>query len=537
MIRSNGPIKADAHGDLNGDGVPCLMASFYGTGDQEYAESDMKPNIILMVWDATRAKNLPFYGYHRNTTPFLKSIERDLSVYRNAISSSYWTLPSITSIFTGMHSSSHGLLVDGDTINPSLFLLSEILGHEGYSCGAFNRNPYVSSFSGLDKGFHEYVSDARCLWDYLKQVERRWKKRFSTDPSQVFSVQDTQVSPDGDTTVKRRMIERLKHVPDAFTDSGSRRMARLFSKWVREKTKENKPIFAFFQTIETHSPYRTPLRFSLKYLTPAEIYQKICINQDHLSFLLGKTRMTESDFSILRNAYDNAILYSDSLTGLLIQTLKDEKIYENTLFILLADHGESIGEHDLMFHIWSLYDNLIKVPLVIKYPKDLGMTGQVEAIVQNTDILPTILTLLGKPNHPAAAQLQGNSLVDGSIVNRDPDIAISELIKPFGPDKMAYRSQLSKYDRRLLSVRNAHQKFIYSSRGDHEFYDLAKDPEEMSNLYDESTVFTNLDTRAKIFYQRMEDFYQQNRAHIEMEKMPQIEDESIKEQLRQLGYL
>lgn len=499
----------------------------------------MKPNIVILVWDATRAKNLPFYGYHRNTTPFLKSMEQDLAIYRNAVSSSYWTLPSMTSLFTGMRPSKHGLLVDGDKVNPDIKLLPQILADQGYNCGAFNRNPYVSSFTGLDKGFHEYVSDAKCLWDYLKQIERKLKRRFSTDPSLVLAEQadGEGPGPENSRREQRRLMDSLKHAPDAFSDSGSGRMATLFSRWVREKKKEKKPFFAFFQTIETHSPYRSPLHYSLKYLTPGEIYRKIFINQDHLSFLLGRTKMTETDFSILKNAYDNSIRYSDCIARRMIKTLKDENLYDNTLFIILADHGESIGEHNLMFHVWSLYDNLVKVPLMIKFPKKMGICGQVDKVVQNTDILPTILSILGIPDHEAVNQVQGNCLINGSINNREEGIAVSELIKPFGPDKIAYRDQLSQYDRRLLSVRSESHKFIYSSRGDHEYYDLIRDPEEVDNLHSRAGSYNNLDALAEKYYQEMDAFYQKNRLHIEGGTGTEIEDESIKEQLEQLGYL
>jgi len=165
------------------------------------------PNIVIIVWDAVRAENLPFYGYHRNTTPGLQSMDRDFAVYQNAISSSYWTLPSMTSLFTGMYPSGHGLLVDGDRIAPEIQLLTDILGRQGYQCGAFNRNPYVSDFTGLDRGFDHYVSDAGCLWDYLKRIERKLKKRFSTDPS---------FAPELETTDQKKRQCESKETLDAF---------------------------------------------------------------------------------------------------------------------------------------------------------------------------------------------------------------------------------------------------------------------------------------------------------------------------------
>lgn len=488
------------------------------------------PNIVIIVWDAVRAENLPFYGYHRNTTPGLQSMAGDFAVYQNAISSSYWTLPSMTSLFTGMYPSGHGLLVDGDRIAPEIRLLTDILGQQGFQCGAFNRNPYVSDFTGLDRGFDHYVSDAGCLWDYLKKIERKLKKRFSTDPS---------FAPEQETTDQqkrqRSRLSFLKHLPDIFTDSGSGHLVAEIDKWLPDQG--GQPFFMFFQAIETHSPYRAPLSSGLKFLSPADLVRKVLINQDLLSFALGQTKLRERDFRILRGAYDSAIHYCDSITCKIINLLKARNLYDNTLVVILADHGESIGEHNLMFHIWSLYDNLVRVPLLIKYPRDIGKSGSIDDVVQNIDLLPTILELLDRKDEKAYEQLQGNSLLDASFQRREPGIAVSELIKPFGPDKIAYRSQLSQYDRRLLSVRSKNRKFIHSSRGDHEFYELKKDPAEQENIFAQTDDFGGLDNTAAAYYSQMDSFYQANREKIESGCLTDMEDDNIKEQLEHLGYM
>jgi len=487
----------------------------------------MKPNIVVVMWDGVRAKNLPFYGYARNTTPYLLGLEKDLAIYRNAISSSYWTLPSITSLFTGMYPSAHGLMVDGDKLNSEFISLPELFQREGYYCAAFNRNPYVSSFTGLDRGFHHFVEDAKCLWDYLKKIEKKLNRKFSTDPS---------FNPEGNTQKKATsLMHVLKHLPDVFTDSGSSGLLKQFSRWLKQT--ERQPFFAFFQAIETHSPYRTPLTFGLRFLSGLELARKFFINQDHLAFALGESHISAEQFRILRGAYDNAIRYCDYITQQICGVLKANNLFDNTLLIIMSDHGESIGEHNLMFHIWSLYDNLIKVPLIVKYPKGISITGQVEKIVQNVDIFPTICSLLNTKVQFRVNQIQGNSMLGDTYMNRDPDIAISELIKPFGPDKIAYRKQLSKYDRRLLSLRTTNKKFIYSSRGDHEFYNLKQDPDETNNLYGRLTEYGGLDEKATHYFQKMDSYYQSNRARIEGEKAFEIEDEDIKEKLEQLGYL
>ena len=91
-----------------------------------------RPNILLIILDAVRAKNLSIYGYEKNTTPNLKKLLPDCVLYRNAISSSYWTMPSIASLFTGTYPSTHNLIHDGDVLRPNFITLPEFLKENGY---------------------------------------------------------------------------------------------------------------------------------------------------------------------------------------------------------------------------------------------------------------------------------------------------------------------------------------------------------------------------------------------------------------------
>lgn len=490
----------------------------------------MKPNIVIIVWDAVRAKNLSLYGYDRNTTPNLLNMSKELAIYRNAISSSYWTLPSITSLFTGMYPSSHRLVVEGEKLSPQFMTLAELLRQQGYTCASFNRNPYISNFTGLDRGFH-YMPDSRFMSNYWAIIENKLNRIFSQDHStRSVAGADLKSSRPGET-----MVRMLKHLPDIFTDCGSRMLVRTFRKWLNRL--ERRPFFAFFQALEAHSPYRAPMGFGLKFLTVRDLYRKILINQDNLAYALGKSRLDKNHFQILQNAYDNSIRYCDFITHRICQILKTKGLYENTLIVVMSDHGESIGEHNLMFHIWSLYDHLIKVPLIVKYPRGVSVQGVVEQIVQNIDIFPTILSLINGDSQFPWNQMQGNSLLDDTFVNRETDIAISELIKPFGPDKIGYRRHFYNYDRRLVSLRTTDKKLIYSSRGDHEFYDLKQDPEETDNLYGRLPEYAGLDELAISYYKKMDEFYQSHKDRIESDESLKIEDDNIREKLKQLGYL
>lgn len=492
----------------------------------------MKPNIIIIALDAVRAQNLPLYGYHRNTTPLLCSLVKDFVVYKNAISSSYWTMPSVASLFTGMYTTGHGLVVDGDQLDQTLPSLPVILKNKGYRSAAFVRNVYVSAYSGLNRYFDDFFSSYEL--DHLKSLFAKLA-RNSLGNIQPPGITNVGESFQEKNESKYRSWNILARLVDLIFDSGSRRFVRDFNSWLRAD--HGRPFFAYFHFLETHSPYRAPLKYAFNFLTFQENIKKLFLNQNHLTFLTNRNVMSTDDIDIMIGAYDNAIRYLDTLIGEIIGLLKTNKHYEDTMIIILSDHGDNIGDHGLMFHYWCLYDTLIKIPLLIKYPSVIEMKGKIDRIAQNVDILPTILGILDINDQSNCRNIEGNDLLQDDQYRRPPEIAISELVKPFGPDRAKLRKRFPQYDRRLLSVRTKDKKFIYSSRKDHECYDLRSDPHELTNLYPKTNGFEHLKRYAQIYYHRMDEFYQKNIAKIEGQPEIAGMDSRILEKLKSLGYM
>lgn len=492
----------------------------------------LKPNIVIISLDAVRAQNLPFYGYHRNTTPFLTSVEQDLFIYENAISSSYWTMPSIASLFTGMYTSGHRLVVDGDKIDSSLCLLPELLQKHGYRSAGFVRNVYVSEYSGLHRGFNNFYSEF--LLDKLKAAASLVSKN-GVSRLQPPGITRLSNQTSNNSAIKKYFSQIAARSVDILMDSGSRTFVRNFSSWLDDYKTE--PFFAFFHFLETHSPYRAPLKFAFKFLSLRDQLKKFNINHNHLDYLLGRSSMTAEDFQLLQSAYDNAIHYADYLIKKIFRLLQEQGVYDNTLIIILSDHGDNIGDHGLMFHYFCLYDTLIKIPLIVKYPRHIGLTGRKAEVAQNVDIFPTILSILDVQDKKPWEQIQGNDLLGKAPLKREKNLAISELVKAFGPEREHFKEQLIRYNRRLLSVRTTDRKFIFSSEGDHECFDLASDPAEINNLYPDNARFLDLMEKASMFYDKMNDFYISNKNKIDGGINPELLDRSVIEQLKSLGYM
>ena len=491
----------------------------------------MTPNIVIIALDAARAQNFPFYGYQRNTTPFLWGNKEKFAVYENAISSSYWTMPSVASLFTGMYTSGHGLVADGDKLDEKIPTLPGILKTKGYRNVAFVRNVYVSEYSGLSKNFDEFFSITGL--DHAKNIMEKLAKNWLGN-LQPCGIKNVNYKLNGNTN--RKIINNIiARLTDLSVDSGGNRFISDFKKWLRKY--HEKPFFAYFHFMETHLPFRAPHRYSLNYLTLRENIRKLTINHNHMDFLLGRRRMYEKDFDILRGAYDNAIRYIDHLVMHICNMLVEYKVIDNTMIIITSDHGENIGDHGLMFHYWCLFDTLIKVPLLIKYPKPISLKGRIESIAQNVDILPTILKILDEKEERHYEFLQGNDLLYKTFYRRPKNIAISELLKPFGMDRYIYRDRFKKFDKRLLSVRTKDKKFIYSSKNNHECYDLKKDANELKNLYPEIKGFEDLFRYSEYFYQKMDKFYQKNKFRIEGNTASKYTESRIMESLKTLGYM
>jgi arylsulfatase A-like enzyme len=198
------------------------------------------------------------------------------------------------------------------------------------------------------------------------------------------------------------------------------------------------------------------------------------------------------------------------------------------MVIITADHGENFGEHQLMGHGHGLYDTLLHVPLIVHYPKGITQPGRIPYQVQTLDLLPTILALLGDTPSEVYRSLQGHDLLSA----QRHSFTIAEQSKPdLNPFYRTFPGvDVSRYDRALQTIRTDSYKYIWSSTGQHELYDLSADPAEEHNLMTQCPdIAADLDRRLSEWRHSFE-------PAIPTSEAPEF-DEKIKAQLRALGYL
>lgn len=438
-------------------------------------------NIVMAVLDSVRAGNCSLYGYGRCTTPGLEGLAPELAVYKNAFSTTISTVPAHASLFTGTHVSTHGLFVEGHRLTPGLITLAEFLVGLGYYTFGICYQDDVSPVTGLHRGFCEFHMD-----DEPSEIKRLIRSILWRQKASPPGNGDGAAKTSGSRVLYRiresRIFKELYWAGTYNSDQGAASSRKKIARFLSQADPAT-PFFLYVHYDEAHLPYRPPSPFRSRFLADAGKGRRPeFVNQDRTRFFLNPEVMNENDFHVLRSLYDGSILYLDSMVCGLYRMMEAMDLLENTMFIVLSDHGDHLGEHGLMSHKYALCDHLTRVPLMIKYPRSLGLRGIFDGIVQITDIFPTIADALGVPEGRIPAQMEGNSLISGAIRKRNGQYAIAELMKPFGREIDHVKQNLRRYDRKMYAVRGPRYKCIRDTKGRREIYDLDKDPEEINGI-------------------------------------------------------
>ena len=454
------------------------------------------PNVLLIVMDATRARNLSCYGYGRPTSPNLERFAERCVIYEAAISPAGWSLPAHASIFTGLYPSKHGAYERHKYLPREHPTMAELLRARGYRTLAFCYNGYVGPATGLDRGFEEFNRVVESIPRPLRKTVRKIESGIA-------------------------MLRGLH-------DAGAHHTSIQVRAAVRQSQTDERPFFMFVHYEEPHAPYCPPRKFNRYLPDGISIRQAKRVNQDQWKYLADPTSMGEQDFEVLRALYDAEIMYLDTRIAEVLDWLEELDTLDQTMVIITADHGENIGEHQMMGHQYCLYDTLLHVPLIVHYPRGTAAPTRIGHQVQTLDLLPTILSMLGDTSSEAYRSLQGHDLLSPT----EREFTFAEWERPdLTPFYQKFPGvDVSRYDRALKMVRSDRYKYIWASDGNHELYDLQADPDETHNVITgRSDVFREMDRRLAGW-----------RAHFKatapLEEAPEF-TQVVKERLRALGYL
>jgi arylsulfatase A-like enzyme len=383
-------------------------------------------NVVLIVVDTLRPDHLTHYGYSLGTSEPVEVLFDHSAVFEDCRAPSGWTVPSTSTIMTGMNPLAHRVRKLGDVLDENLETVAEVLSNKGYTTIGVSHNTSVSRAAGFAQGFDHF-------FDYQGQ--------------NVLAYPDIS-----------KAIEPL-------------------IEWLHNK--DDGAFFIYLQPMNCHGPYRTPSpnRDDLLGRPPRQgfaYYDELMKSLMWRGDTARRAEVTEERIASLVEQYDTAIHYSMTQIRRLLDCLIDLGLWGDTLVILTSDHGEELFDHGGFSHAYSLYEEVLKVPLLIKLPGQES-SRRVSGRVSLADILPTVADVIGVPAPRRAFGMSLRSRTRGEPAGEEENRTLtfeSSWKKRFaGTGILRGRYKLIRVERNYEGLRNADLLF-----------DLVDDPGEIRDI-------------------------------------------------------
>ena len=385
------------------------------------------PNVLLVVMDTVAAGHLGLYGYDRPTSTAMDELAGRGIRFASAQAASSWTLPSHATMFTGrwLHELSVGWLTPLDGAQTTL---AGYLGAKGYETAGFVANTqYCGRDSGLGRGFQEYR-------DFIFPGLTAFKKTALV--SRALAGIEAAASLLEEQFGAARTRDAAVSLLAWFNDD--RKPAAIVNRelldWLSRRARPGRPFFAFLNYFDAHYPYLLPDgRFHRFGGAPGDARERTLVERwgD-----LDKRRLSPADVAFAARAYDDCIADLDEQVGWLTDRLRRDGVLDHTWLIIVADHGESFGEHAGVFcHGTSLYRSEVHVPLIIVPPGGRATGLVVDEPVSTRDLAATIAELAGQASE---APFPGQSLARyWSGAAPAPAMALAEVMPDPGAPQYA----------------------------------------------------------------------------------------------------
>jgi arylsulfatase A-like enzyme len=458
------------------------LALLAGCGEREPAAPapERRPNVVLVSIDSLRPDRLGCYGHRKPTSPAIDALAERGVRFGTAVSTTSWTLPAHAALFTGLYDATHGATDVDLALSRDHATLAEALRAAGWRTVGFFGGPFLDPAFGLDQGFERWVD---CT---------------------------TPLPPED---ARKPLREKLAASHEAsHKDVTGPRTLEAVERWLGEE-REPGPVFVFLHLWDVHYDYVPPREYVELFDPGYEGTLDATDLEDNQAIHAG---MPARDLEHLLALYDGEIRFTDDVLAKILAALERERLLEGAIVVVTADHGEEFFEHLGKGHQSTLYDEVVRVPLIICWPGELPAGRVVADQVRLVDLAPTLLALAGVAPLPAAQGRDLGPLLRGGELARAPallDLTCADF------DVVALRTEAHK----VLSARAG--KLVAG-------FDLAADPRERTPKgVEHDWVRAGRDELAERLGEA-----RAARARIGAEAGAPSVDAELEERLRRLGY-
>lgn len=312
-------------------------------------------NVVIVLIDTLRADHLGVYGHLHHTSPNIDRLAREAVVFDDCSAPAPWTPPSTASLLTGTYLCEHGLIYEGLRVHPLVRTLAERLREAGWRTASYYTNPFAGPATGLDRGYevcqHVRQADGDTIAGWLDQLA-----------GQPFHLYIHNTEPHNVWEARKDDVHRFGTPPP------------------RSKRKIRRAVARF----------RTLSRLDFEKGRPPGTTD----TTERQTAALQRLDQLKDAFEML---YDARVFEADRRVGSIIDALRQRNVWDKTLFILVADHGEEMGEHGGWLHDHSVYQEVLHVPLIVRFPHGRGGGTRIETPVTLVDVVPTVLAEVGIP--------------------------------------------------------------------------------------------------------------------------------------------
>lgn len=347
-------------------------------------------NVILYVMDSLRADHLSALGYHRTTTPVLDQLAREGVIFSNCFAQCGWTAPSCASMLSSQYPTHSGIRKMRDVLPQDTPWLPEILQGHGYRTCGVTAMIQIASHFGYDRGYDDFYD----VFADPETIELSEQGGFSKRKSEIC-------------------LPLSEH------------LNRHSLKWLDAHTKEHEftPFFQLIWSIDTHEPFDQPASFNVD----VDPNYRGLVDPHGRPYRWISNR---ADLDYVVDLYDGSIRYQDAQLGMLVDELRRRDLLDDTLLIVVGDHGEMFFEHGLIGHGKFPWEEQMRVPLIMRCPQVLPQGKRCDALAQTMDIAATVLDLAGLEPQSRFRGKSLRPLIDDEI-SQIHEAVVLEVPSPF----------------------------------------------------------------------------------------------------------